>query len=267
MLKNRIQNHFYYLYYRYLVKTNPLIKSQRRKPLTIPILIINFNQLFYLRQLVNFLITRGFENIIIIDNNSTYPPLLDYYKGIQKKVTIEFNKKNEGHTVFLKNKWIQEKYGKGYYVITDADIVPNNDLPKDFMNIMINYLDKYFKAINKIGFALKIDDLPNAFPLKEKVLNWEQQFWELEIDNNVYKADLDTTFSLYKPSYPSKFNNKGFVQGIRLAGDFLALHGGWYIDPNNMSEENIYYYEHSSNSSSWKFTEKGEVQEDFKNIY
>ena len=46
----------------------------------IPIVINNFNRLGYLKRLIASLESRGYKNIHIIDNNSTYPPLLEYYE-------------------------------------------------------------------------------------------------------------------------------------------------------------------------------------------
>ena len=36
---------------------------------------------------------------------------------------------NKGHLVFWEEKSIYEKYSKGYYVVTDADIVPLDTVP------------------------------------------------------------------------------------------------------------------------------------------
>lgn len=256
-LKTKVKNLLHYLYYQFLVLTNVRIKNQRKNPLSIPIIIINYNQLYYLKQLINFLEIRGFNNIVIIDNQSTYPPLLEYYNEKKEKLKVEYMNENYGHRVFYKNTWLQQKYAKGYYVLTDADIVPNDNLPTDFMKMMINYLDKYFNSTSKIGFALRIDDLPETFPLKNKVTKWEKQFWKQEKEKDLYEADLDTTFALYKPNYPSVFYNINFYRGLRIAGNFTATHGGWYKDPNNMTDEDKFYQQTANKSSSWNFDAEG----------
>mgnify|MGYP002241251986 FL=1 len=46
----------------------------------IPIIINNFNRLTTLRLLTETLTACGYTNIYILDNASTYPPLLEYYK-------------------------------------------------------------------------------------------------------------------------------------------------------------------------------------------
>ena len=90
---------------------------------TIPIIIISYNQLKYLKLLVEKLQSNGYSNIVIIDNNSKYPPLLDYLKSIEDKVIIHYLKENFGHMVFWKNKEIFDLYSKGYFVLTDPDVI------------------------------------------------------------------------------------------------------------------------------------------------
>jgi len=256
----KIKNLIHFCFYKYLIKTNKLLKEQRKNPLSIPIIIISFNQLFYLKQLINFLLERKFENIIIIDNSSTYPPLLKYFEEIKENVTIEFMSSNNGQNVFFNDKELMNKYGKGYYVLTDADIVPNNSLPENFMAILLNYLDKYFNKINKVGFALNIDDIPDHFPQKDKVINWEEKFWKDLFEPNAYNAHLDTTFALYKPSYPSRFYNVEFYKAIRLAENFTSKHGGWYKDIHNLSDEDKYYMNSAKNFSSWNISNDGDLK-------
>lgn len=256
-LKHKLLNHLHYLYYLFLVKTSRLIKSQRQNPLSIPILIINFNQLNYLKKLLYFLKERGFENIVIIDNLSTYPPLLEFYKTLESPITIEYMKKNYGHKVFFENKELQQKYGRGYYVITDADILPNQNLPTDFMYHLIEMLDLYFKRVTKVGFALDIKDIPDTYALKDKVITWEKRFWINPITQDRYLNWIDTTFALYKPMYPNNFNDFDFLDAIRIAGNYTSKHGGWYLNTNNLTDEQKYYFNTVNGSSSWRIDEQG----------
>ena len=243
-----------------LLHFNPLIKAQIKNTAKIPIIIINFNQLFYLKKLVNFLADRNFENIIIIDNKSTYPPLLEYYKKLPANVIVEFMPENYGHMVFFKREELQKKYGQGFYVLTDADIVPNNNLPEDFLKQMMLHLKKNWELITKVGFALKITDIPESNKVKDKIVNWEERFWKREIVNQVFEANIDTTFALYKPGYRPSGPHLSFLRAHRFGGEFLAIHGGWYINQENLNAEQKYYLEHSNSSASWKSDEKGEIK-------
>ncbi len=251
-----------------ILSPNELIKSQLENPDTIPVIIINFNQLEYLKDLIHFLEDKKTINIIIIDNNSTYLPLLKYYDEIADNIVIHRQKDNLGHLVFWKNRELFHKYANGFFIVTDADIVPNTSLPTNYLKRMLDLLYKY-KEITKIGFALKIDDIPNEYPLKDKVLNWEKKFWTTPLEKDVYQSDIDTTFALYWPGtdrfteylYPSFFN------AIRLAGDYTAQHGGWYLKSNELTEEQKFYYKHANVSNSWKIDEKGNLIGDFKDSY
>lgn len=258
---NMLKKHLHTLLYQYTIRYNPLVLKQRKKPNSIPVIIINFNQLDNLKKLVDFLLVRKIENIVIIDNKSDYPPLLEYYQTIQTKVKVELMDNNEGHMVFFKNKRLQKEYGKGYYILTDADILPNPNLAFNFIKIMIQKMDKYHRQIVKVGLALDLDTIPNYYPLKERVINWEKKYWLNQLEKDVYFADIDTTFALYKPSYPNKFRVKQhhFYRAIRLAGNFTSKHMGWYLNPKELTEEQRHYMQTASGSNSWKFDKDGHL--------
>ncbi len=228
-------------------------------PKTIPFIIINFNQLFYLKKLVDFAIKRGFKKIVIIDNVSTYPPLLEYYEEIEKKVTIERMSENFGHMVFFNRKELYNKYGKGFFILTDADIEPNENLPKNFLRVLLHWLLKYSKSITKVGFALEIKNIPNHYSEKEKVLVWEKQFWDTPIEKDVYMADIDTTFALYKPNAKKHLKkDSDFFKAIRIAGNFTCKHAGWYTNYDQLTEEQEYFINLANTSSSWIDTKKNQ---------
>lgn len=224
---------------------------------TYPIIIISFNQLFYLKKQIDFLKNSGFKNIIIIDNASTYKPLLDYFKEIKKDVTIFRLKKNYGHKVFWVKKEFLLLYGQTYYVVTDPDIVPDRNCPEDFMEYFKNLLQKN-PNITKVGFSLKIDDIPCSNPHRNKILNWEKKFWENTDEVGNYWADIDTTFALYRPT-SFLLDRKTFFKAIRSKPPYLAMHGGWYMDIEALTEEQKNYMETANQSSSWRINKKGDL--------
>lgn len=234
---------------------NKTVRKQQKDTLSIPIIIINYNRLADLKKLISFLLDRNHKNIIVVDNQSSYPPLLEYYKEIQDRVRVEIMDKNYGHLVFWRNERLQKEYGKGYYIITDSDILPNKDMPIDYIEQMMYILDQH-KEWTKLGLALQINDLPDYLKIKDKVINWESKFWEDEIQPNLFRGQVDTTFALYPPRY--KYDIGNFLNGGRIAGNFTAKHGGWYIDIDNMTDEERYYYETANSSNSWKLNKEGD---------
>lgn len=251
------------IFFRFLIKTyfipfsNSIVRQQLKNPKKIPIIIISFNQLHYLRKLINFLKERDYNNIVIIDNNSTYKPLLEYFKTIKNTVVLHQLNENWGHLVFWKNKELFDKYSKGYYVVTDADIVPVENCPEDFILHFKRILDKN-NNITKVGFSLRIDDLPDSNPNKLKIIKWEEKYWEKTNGDGNYLANIDTTFALYRPNY--QYNEIGFFSAIRTKKPYQVRHGGWYLDAENLSEEQVYYFETCSESSAWRIDKKGNLK-------
>lgn len=232
-------------------------------PKIIPVVIVNFNQLKTLKELINFLIEREFSKIYIVDNHSTYEPLLNYYEEIKERVEVILLAKNEGHMVFFENKNLFNRLGKGsFFILTDPDIIPNRKLPKNFMRILLKNLLKYDEWVTKAGFALDILNIPDYYPAKNKVTAWEQRFWQNEVEKNIFLTRLDTTFALYKPiSFEEYQKNDNHFKALRIGGNFTCHHMGWHIDYSNLTDEQKYYRTHASDSSSWIIDDTGQTKE------
>lgn len=218
---------------------------------TIPIIINNFNRLTFLAMLIDALECRGYTNIYIIDNASTYPPLLDYYA--KTPYTVFRLKENVGY-LSLWETGIYKQFSNRYFVYTDSDVVPVDECPGDFLNYFLSLMHKYPRAM-KVGFSLKIDDLPETFGKKEQVVAWESRFWARPLEKNVYKAAIDTTFALYRPNLKKGASFQDFM--IRTGGACTARHMPWYNDDTHLSEEEKYYIEHTKTSTHWTALGKG----------
>ncbi|WP_087491540.1 MULTISPECIES: glycosyltransferase family A protein [unclassified Winogradskyella] len=237
---------------------NRLAIAQEKNVLSIPIIIISFNQLTYLKQLIDYLLSSGFRNIIIIDNNSTYKPLLDYFNEIKSVVAIKRLKKNYGHKVFWEVPEVYKKYAGGYYVVTDPDILPLHENAENFMNLFIKILNTNSKA-TKVGLSLKIDDIPNTNKNKLKIIEWETQWWLKPLSAELYEANIDTTFAMYRPKYHAKDGR--FLSGIRTASPYIAKHLSWYIDTDNLSKETQFFMNSCNASSSWRLSTDGTLKD------
>lgn len=224
------------------------------KPVTdfkrIPIIINNYNRLTTLKQLIEALEKRGYSNIHIIDNASTYEPLLRYYE------TCPYNifrlKKNVGYKAIWKT-GIYKQFHRSFYAYTDSDVVPHENCPDDFLEHFWKIMMRY-KFATKVGFALKIDDLPDTFEHKQYILECQHDFWQYEVEKDLFRAPIDTTFALYRPF--AKTNVNWYVQQFRTAGSYIALHLPWYNDTKNLSEEERYYIRSCTESSTLGQREK-----------
>lgn len=211
----------------------------RRNFFSIPIYIISYNRLEYLRQIINWLEHYGYNNITIIDNASSYEPLLKFYETCGHEV-IRMDK-NYGHKVFYTSRRFFWKRLFSFYVLTDPDLAPVEGCPADFveqfMKVMMKY-PRYYKA----GFSLKIDDIPDGYYLKHEVVAWESQFYEEPLDSSghsyqIYKAILDTTFALNSPEIYHCVPLLR-LKAVRTGAPYQLRHLPWYVTQRSDEEEN-----------------------------
>ena len=177
LMKNQnksIQNNIYkQLEFNLKSKKVQINKKQAFNSRNINIFIISYNRLSYLKNMIENLETFNLKKIHIIDNSSTYKPLLNYYS--ETKYPVHRMDKNYGHLVFWKNKYFR-KYMMNYpYIVTDPDLELNTSMPYNFIDILLEILYSYYN-INKVGFALKIDDIPNS-KILQNVKEWESKYW------------------------------------------------------------------------------------------
>ena len=226
------------------LKSKVLNRLGRPKPVhKIPIIINNFNRLEYLEQQLDWLYESGHSNIYIIDNKSTYLPLLQFYK--KTKATVFLLDTNVGHEALWRTHLFQ-RFMNDFYVYTDPDVMPVDETPKDFMNYFMDILNR-FPEIDKVGFGLKTDDLPDHYPKKAEVIKWENSLLDNEIEKGLFKAKIDTTFALYRPGK----SYQCWETTLRTGAPYLLKHLPWYEDPKHLSGESRYYLENASDASSW----------------
>ncbi len=220
---------------------------------SIPIIINNRNRFTFLKQLIDSLNARGYYNIYIIDNASTYQPLLDYYKKLDCK--IYYLTSNTGFCA-LWDTVIFEDFKDQYYVYTDSDLELPESCPDDILCWLMFLLSRY-NDVDKAGLGLKIDNLPDYYQLKEKVVQWESSLIKQseQIEKNVFKASVDTTFALYRPN---KFGPAQFLQCIRTYGKYQISHLPWYVNFDNLNDEESFYINnaHTTNYAYWTAASK-----------
>ncbi|MBQ8672220.1 MAG: glycosyltransferase [Alphaproteobacteria bacterium] len=204
----------------------------------LPIYIICYNRLTYLKEIISWLESHNLKNIHIIDNCSTYPPLIKYLQNTP--YTVHRMTENLGHMVFFKADEFKSVRENEYYVLTDPGVIGIENCPKDFMCYFYNILQKYPKC-NKVGFSFKTDDIPDI-ESKKLYTSWEKQFYKHKLTlfpPYLYASSLDTTFAMYRPQKDWLTNN--FYKAVRTDAPYQARHLPWYKDLNNLSEEDKYY--------------------------
>jgi len=191
---------------------------------SIPVLINNFNRLELLQKQIDWLLSLDDKvSIIIIDNLSTYPPLLEFYKNISHSnvqvVYLNFNSWRKGA------EYLGEKKLKDFekYIITDSDLLPFESTPKNLIGHISMLMDNY-PDYNHIGVSLEINDLPDHNPMKEKIVKHESNFW------------------------PPKATVRPYT----------LKHVDWYLNPNHNTSEFQFYLDSCKSFATWAHESKRE---------
>lgn len=198
-----------------------------------PIFINCRDRLAPLLALTTWLERAGHTEITLLDNDSSYPPLLDFYRRTSHRV-VRLGANLGHHSLWICGLF-DEELEAGPFVFTDPDIVPVEDCPGDAVEHFAKVL-RTNAQLDKVGFGLKVDDLPDRYRFKNEVLTWEAQFWQREVEPGLFEAPIDTTFALYRPGTGHRLD-----RCLRTGAPYLARHTAWYVDSSQPSEEDLYY--------------------------
>ncbi|MES2876030.1 MAG: glycosyltransferase family 2 protein [Patescibacteria group bacterium] len=227
--------------------TNPVAPDLEYSS-SIPVIINSRDRYEPLMQLIQWLEKLGHSRILLVDNDSTYPPLVDFFNSTQYQV-ISLGR-NGMHKAPWESMAVRFAAKDEPYILSDPDILPSEQYPKNPIEYFCDLLNTY-NDINKVGFGLRIDDLPDSYLQKQDVINWESRYWskDLKLQPNIYKASLDTTFALYRP------HTWWFLDpSIRTGAPYFAQHEPWYQSSKEPTDDFAYYRMRASRDvSTWGF--------------
>lgn len=212
----------------------------------VPVVINCRDRLQPLRRLIEWLEQAGHQRIVLLDNNSSYPPLLDYLGASPHEVVrLAYNAGPRapwisGHVDRLQAKW---------YVATDPDVVPTEDCPLDVVCVMHDVLMKH-RRFSKVGLGLKLDDLPDHYQFAREVRIIESEYYQPErkLAEHIYRSPVDTTFALYRGGRPFTIDH-----ALRLDHPYTARHLPWYENSEEPSAEERYYQSHAEGDwNTWR---------------
>jgi len=209
-----------------------------------PVIVIVRDRLEPLAQLLAWLERAGAQRVVLVDNASTYPPLVENLADSPHEV-IRLDR-NLGH----RSPWlagIAQRLGWDRpYLVTDPDVVPTDDCPLDAIDHLHGVLDRH-RWLTKVGLGLRIDDLPGRYAHRDDVMAWEAQFWRQEIEPGLFAAHVDTTFALHRAGpTPAEQHH------ARTGWPYVARHLPWYADSANPTDEERYYRAHvDAGVNSW----------------
>lgn len=224
----------------------------------IPIFIISHNRLTMLRRCIESIRTcfaPDTYEIVIHDNVSTYQPLIEYLRS--SGLRVFWNQRNELDDVALSvAQYFNTEVATQYYAVTDPDIEFQPLVtPADTLTLYSCLLDLYPQLI-AVGPELRVDDIPDHYPLKSDLLqrhatsHASDKFidvgWRGSIVPCAFRK-LDTTFGLYRRNFTFRRLNDALL----CHGNYCARHLDWYIDPQNMTEDDRLYMQKTTRWGHW----------------
>lgn len=211
--------------------------------MSIPVIINNRNLLTWPKAMVERIDKYDdVGDVIIVDNESTYQPLLDWYDTNPCKI---HRTTNLGH----ESPWLSgvvKSLNSEYYVVTDSDL-GLEDTPDD---TLLYLLDKLVSLnLTKVGLGLNWEIVNEKSLYYEHMQVHERNRWR----NSMMKEDValgvytDTTFSIYRVA-------DYHIGGGSTMCPYVARHYPWEYtqEQYNSDEEFKYYIKHASQSSSYK---------------
>jgi hypothetical protein len=224
---------------------------------SVPVFIISFNRLRCLQKLVAWLEAAGGAEPIIIDNGSSYGPLREWFATMVRTIAIhQFNDNYGPYRVW--DQRLFERYTtpeQPFYVVTDPDVVPIAECPKDAIPRLIDTWNEFRSP--KVGLCLRAEAIPETLPHGGEIRRWEDSIQCEEIVRSAaagagpplrcYRSLLDTTFQVnHRDMQPPSYGSPG----IRLAHPYQADHLGWQLDPRRLSAEDMFYWRTASHLAS-----------------
>jgi len=202
-----------------------------------PIIVNVRDRLSALLDLLAWLEKAGQEEIWLCDNDSTYDPMVEFLHSTAHHVV--FNGINLGHRGPWLSGLVTELGLDRHFIVTDPDVVPCEECPDDALEVFHETLLRN-TGVDKVGFSLRIDDLPVSYEHRDDVILWESQFWRNAHPSGFFAAEIDTTFAMYRPGEGHQNN-----RALRSPPPYVARHTPWYQDSANPTEEQRYYIEHA----------------------
>lgn len=213
----------------------------------VPVYIPTFNNPTYTNHMVRQLQDWGCRTIVLMDNASTLPEMLDLLDAVKKDVRVISLPENRGpQDVVLSDS--NYPLLPDVFCVTDPDLAFNAEMPADFLYELLMLTHKH--QVGKAGLALDLSDRhlmrKETFTIAGghyRIWEWEAQFWTqpvgaIDDGSAVFRANVDTTFALYNKQF---FRRETFYDAVRLSGRYTCRHLPWYRDTRLPASEETFY--------------------------
>lgn len=176
---------------------------------------------------------------ILIDNNSTYQPLLEWY---EKECPYKVHRMKENHSAwafFITE--LYQQYRDRYFMISDSD-QSISGIPSDWVDVLMKGLQETDDHVWKSGLSQRIDDLPNN-PYAKEIYEYEKGFYTNLNKYGYHKVWMDLGIAVYDRSRRGEYPNKeeNWYCAVRSPIPYQSRHLDWYLTPETFRDEDKYY--------------------------
>ena len=194
-------------------------------------------------RLVDWLRAGGTRRIVILDNASTYPPLLQYYDALPEGVKCRACRRTTVPTCWQQR--VHEVLDTPY-VLTDSDIVPADFARPTSWSGSTRRCSATRREQGRS--ALRIDNLPDGYADADTVRKWESQFWGAPW----WRRRIRRAHRHHLRALPGQAGFSIDDRALRLGRPYVVEHTPWYAIEDQLSAEEQYYREHASKTfSNW----------------
>ena len=216
----------------------------------IPIFINNRDRVGCLSKLLDWLLESGYRRIFILDQDSTYPPLLEFYETFRRDQRVHvFRMENWGFRAIWRSQILEQLNIQTPYVYTDSDILPICE--KNIVQELLRTMKKY-PLIKKVAPRINVDQITTLNATSIQLIEAEKFDLNRQIAPNEFFLPSDTTFAVY---HDARYYN--LIYSI-IRSDIQILHLPWSYDVANLPEDEKYYIEHSNSNSTFAQTIKNQ---------
>ena len=189
---------------------------------------------------------RGGVEPVLLDNDSTYQPCIEWLSKCPYKV-IRMNKNSGPWAFFITD--LYREFTDRYFMISDSD-QDISRVPSDFVDVLMKGFQETSDNVWKSGLSQEIEDLSdNQFA--RDVYNYEKGYWSNINQFGYYKVWMDLGIAIYDKSRrgPYPIHEENWYCAVRSPRPYTSRHLDWYLTPETLREEDIYYLKESDTAN------------------